>query len=134
MFKNLFRPSLSEPAKWCVDLVNRTRVEANAGNSISKHLPVIYAKDHEFIGALLGVIDFANQRLGGSMPLRKVTEEVVVSLFGDGAELALDTINQGAVSDVILDSLEKAQEHLIWAAAQPIGKNAEAFMFLSKYF
>src|SRR5437870_2563559 len=71
MFKRLLsigRPS-SKAAGFCVDLLNRTRIDA--GYPASKPLPVVYATNEEFIGSLLGLVDFMVGRLGDPNPYKR---------------------------------------------------------------
>lgn len=136
MFGNVFLPAApkSVTAKFCVDLVNRNRIEANNGQSVSRHIPTVYAQNLEFMGSLAGLIDFASQRLSDPTSPREVTRQVIDTLFGDSAQTARDTISVGPDSPVLMGAFEDVQKQLIFASSLPRGQSSDEFLFLKKYF
>ena len=139
MFTNFFSksPRLSTVAQFCVDLVNENRFEAlgrRKGNEIPKVLSVVYATHAEFIGSVIGIIDFGKQTIDDPTPHKEITRQVMQALFGDNANKASMTAANGIDNPPLMLAFEQVVEHLEWATKLPGSQTAEELRFLIKYF
>lgn len=137
MFGKLFSssPRLSPVAKFCFDLVNRNRFEASGGRKdLPRYLPIVYATHPEFIGSVLGVVEFGMQILDDSTPQREITRQVMDALFGDNASKAYTTASNGIDNPPLMDAFEQVVGHLEWAAKLPGNQTEQQLKFLTKFF
>ena len=132
MFGGLFgakRP-ISEASQVCMDFFNRTRLDA--GDNPRKPLALVYATNWEFIGCMLGVVDF----IGSQYRTRpnEILLEIVPALFGPNAKTAFSTIQVGGANDELVRALEKTEEHFRRIGSLPREQRNEQMRFMQRFF
>lgn len=132
--ESLERPSaakshLSESAQLCVSIIRHAMVDMgiNAQQELSSQL----ATNPQFIGSLLGLIDFVSSRRGEDT--QNVYPQVVFELFGIGnsSAMALQLIWSGNDSPQLMRSLEGIQEQLVHAEREEM---EDIFMYFRVFF
>jgi hypothetical protein len=134
MFKKLFAPPPlpSTGAQFCLELVNRTRV--NAGLGVSRPLQSVYASNKEFVGTLLGLLEYMVHRLGDPTPTHEAARQLIVALFGDNAPTAFSLMQSGIDSPILMKALEATQKHLAWVQSLPREQVNSNLLFMDKFF
>jgi hypothetical protein len=137
MFGRLFsnRPRVdSVAAQISIDLINRNRLNANYGESVSRQIPVVYATNWEFMGTLTGMVESCVISMGDNTPVKEALAQVLVGLFGDNAQKAYATVTAGVDSDAFMAAFENIQRHLEWVGTLNENDRSRHLRFMEKYF
>lgn len=123
------KPHLSESAQLCVAIIRHAVVDM--GGSAQQELSSQLATNAQFIGSLLGLIDFVSSRRGEDT--QDVYPQVVFELFGIGnnSAIALQLIWSGNDSPQLMKSLEEIQEQLVHAKREEM---EDIFMYFRVFF
>ena len=135
MFGRLFsnRPRVdSRAAQVSIDLINRIRIDR--GQRISKPLPVVYATNWEFMGTLVGMVDFWVASMGDKTPVKEALAQVLGAIFADNAQRAYDTVTAGVDNKVFMNALESTYQHLEWVGTLDPDSRPAHLRFFDKFF
>ncbi len=108
--KKLFSPPRLqyESAQISVDVIRRIRMDL--GQDGLDSLSALHATNDEFIGTLLGIIDYLASQRGE--PTKQSFPLAVKELFGKNAELAFATIRAGSQRPELMNSMQNIQMKL----------------------
>lgn len=128
-FSKLLSPSHKyESVGILVSLVRRLRIDL--GQDGMDDLSALHARNDEFMGELLGIIDHLASRRGE--PTQQVVGLVVRELFGRNTEVAVATISSGASRPTLMNAMELVQEQL--ANAKSADEAGEVVRAIDRFF
>jgi hypothetical protein len=134
MFGNIFgrtKPKLPMAVEITVMFVRAAQFEL--GDKQGAILSLSLAQNPRFIGAILGIVDYACTRKDNSVPHIIVAEQVMEVIFGQNSNIALDIVHNGVDIPAVIDETMDTSEFLEHVFSLPHDEQVRHIPFLTKF-